>query len=106
MKILEKIFVYIQNIGRKIEDNFPCDKRMHFIIGVIITSFSTSLLYLLNIKNSYNVISTFIILNIIGYGIEYFQRKTKSGNYEIKDYLSVVLGGSVSLIPIIVIFIF
>jgi len=83
----------LNNIMRYPE-KMPCDKRIHFIAGVIIVAFM-----------SLFTISLFIIVPIlilIAWGIEFFQKITKSGQFDNYDAIAVVVGGLVVLMPQIV----
>ena len=63
----------------------PCDKRLHFIIGVVFSfffAFFTS-----------NIVAQLIALIIVGFGIEAYQYFTKSGQVEVLDAIAVILGG-------------
>jgi len=95
---IENLYIVLQGYGRKLENIFPCDKRMHFIIGNII---STILLpFFVKIPNI-GFLLILLILGIVGYGIEFMQRLTKTGTYDLKDFLAVMIGG---ILPIIVVF--
>jgi len=71
---------------------------MHFIIGNII---STILLPFFVKMPYFGFLIIFIILGIIGYGIEFMQKITKTGKYELTDFLAVMIGG---ILPIMVVF--
>ena len=75
---------------RALAKKFPCDKRLHFIIGV---AFASVILCFLSIKL---VCASLIIL---GWGIELFQKITKTGTYDNLDALSVVIGGGFVILP-------
>ena len=66
-------------------EKIPCDKRLHMLIGVVLVSiltiFTTSIL----------VVS--IVLISLAWGIEVYQKLTKSGTYDNYDALAVVIGG-------------
>ena len=76
-KTLNKIIRYPEKI--------PCDKRMHFIVGV----FYTAILTIFTV----NVFIVIPFLVALAWGIEFFQKWTKSGTYDNYDALAVVAGG-------------
>jgi len=76
-KTLNKIIRYPEKI--------PCDKRMHFMVGVVAVAMLT--IFTLSV---WLVIPT---LTILSWGIEYFQKWTKSGTYDNYDALAVMAGG-------------
>jgi len=76
-KKLDKIIRYPEKI--------PCDKRLHMFIGVILVSILT--IFTINVW----VVS--ISLVSLAWGIEIFQKITKSGTYDNYDALVVVVGG-------------
>ena len=76
-------------------EKIPCDKRLHYMIGVIliaITLIATTSIVILS-----------VILVIVAYGIEYIQKWTKSGQFDHHDALAVIIGGITVLSPLIVI---
>ena len=74
-------------------ERIPCDKRIHFLVGSIIAS-----MLVLFIQPAY-VLTIGIILGI---GLEYYQKYTKSGNFEIMDIISTISGFLVVLLPVTV----
>ena len=66
-------------------EKIPCDKRLHMLIGIVLASiltiFTTSIL----------VVS--ITLISLAWGIEFYQKWTKSGTYDNWDAIAVVVGG-------------
>jgi len=76
-KTLNKLIRYPEKI--------PCDKRMHFMIGVVLVSILTTFTLNVWIVNG--------TLLSVAWGIEFFQKITKSGTYDNYDALAVVAGG-------------
>ena len=76
-KILNRIIRYPEKI--------PCDKRLHMLIGVVLVSILTILT-----ANVFIIIPSLITL---AWGIEFYQKFTKSGTYDNWDALAVVIGG-------------
>jgi len=74
---LNKILIYPEKI--------PCDKRMHMLIGVVLVSILT--IFTINVW----VVS--IALITLSWGIEFYQKLTKSGTYDNWDAIAVVAGG-------------
>ena len=66
-------------------EKIPSDKRLHFMIGTILTAFVA-----IFIVNLYIMLG---LLVLVAYGIEYGQKWTKSGYYEHWDAIAVILGG-------------
>jgi len=66
-------------------EKIPCDKRLHMLIGIVLASiltiFTTSIL----------VVS--ITLISLAWGIEFYQKWTKSGTYDNWDAIAVIVGG-------------
>ena len=77
MKTLNKILRYPEKI--------PCDKRLHYMIGTVLTAFVA-----IFTVNLYIMLS---LLVLVAYGIEYGQKWTKSGHFDHWDALAVMLGG-------------
>jgi len=76
-KTLNKIIRY--------PEKMPCDKRLHMIIGVLYISMLT--IFTLNV---FIIIPSLITL---AWGIEFFQKFTKSGTYDNWDAIAVIAGG-------------
>jgi len=74
---LNKILRYSEKI--------PCDKRLHMLIGVVLVSILT--IFTINVW----VVSATLIA--VAWGIEFYQKFTKSGTYDNYDALAVVAGG-------------
>ena len=66
-------------------EKIPCDKRMHFMIGVVAIAVLTIF--------TVNIFMIAPILIVLAWGIEIFQKITKSGTYDNYDALAVVVGG-------------
>jgi len=66
-------------------EKIPCDKRMHMLIGVVLVSILTILT-----TNVFIIIPSLITL---AWGIEFYQKFTKSGTYDNWDAIAVVVGG-------------
>jgi len=77
MKTLNKILRYPEKI--------PCDKRLHMLIGVVLVSILS--VFTINV---FIVLSTLVL---IAWGIEFYQKITKSGTYDNYDAIAVVAGG-------------
>ena len=63
----------------------PCDKRLHFILGVTF-SFIVSII-------TGNIYIETISIVLFGFGIELFQYITKSGKVELLDAVATIIGG-------------
>ena len=66
-------------------EKIPCDKRLHALVGVVlvaILSIFTLTWYII-----------FGILVFVAWGIEFYQKFTKSGTYDNFDAIAVVAGG-------------
>ena len=74
-------------------ERIPCDKRIHFLVGSIIASI------LVLFMQPAHVLAVGIILGI---GLEYYLKYTKSGNFEITDMIATISGFLVVLIPVAV----
>jgi len=66
-------------------EKIPCDKRLHMLIGVVLVSILTIF--------TTNVLVFSIALIVVAWGIEFYQKFTKSGTYDSWDALAVVVGG-------------
>jgi len=66
-------------------EKIPCDKRLHMLIGVVLVSILTIF--------TTNVLVVSITLITLAWGIEVYQKLTKSGAYDNYDALAVVAGG-------------
>ena len=66
-------------------EKIPCDKRMHMLIGVVLVSILTIF--------TINVWIVSIALVSLAWGIEFYQKFTKSGTYDNYDALAVTVGG-------------
>ena len=66
-------------------EKLRCDLRLHMLIGVVLVSILT--IFTLNV---FIVLSTLVL---IAWGIEFYQKLTKSGIYDNCDALAVVAGG-------------
>jgi len=69
----------------RLPEQIPSDKRLHFMIGTVLTAILT--IFTVNV---FIVMPTLITL---AWGIELFQKWTKSGQFDHYDALSVVAGG-------------
>jgi len=78
-KTLNKILRYPEKV--------PCDKRMHMLIGVVLVAILTVF--------TLNVFIVSAILTLVAWGIEYFQKWTKSGQFDHWDAIAVVIGGGI-----------
>jgi len=66
-------------------EKIPCDKRVHFMVGVFYTAMLT--IFTLNVS----IIIPFLVA--LAWGIKFSQKWTKSGTYDNYDALAVVAGG-------------
>jgi len=80
MKIIDKL-----NKILRYPEKIPCDKRLHMLIGVVLVSILTIF--------TINVWIVSIALIAVAWGIEVYQKLTKSGTYDNYDALTVVAGG-------------
>ena len=69
----------------RLPEKIPCDKRLHMLIGVVLVSILTIF--------TTNVLVVSIALISLAWGIELFQKITKSGTYDNYDALAVMVGG-------------
>jgi glycopeptide antibiotics resistance protein len=90
---MKQSVINILNKLMRLPEEVPCDKRMHFIIGTVLMS----LLLTFNV----NVVTSFIITIVVAFGIEIYQKKTKSGKYEILDVITTTIGSLFVLIPFV-----
>jgi len=74
---LNKILRYPEKIS--------CDKRLHMLTGVVLVSILTIF--------TTNVWIVSIALITLAWGIEFYQKLTKSGTYDNYDAIAVVAGG-------------
>ena len=88
----KKLIEFTEKILRSPEA-IPCDKRIHALGG----SFIGMVLMLFHIP----ILMSLIILVIIAWGIEYYQKFTKTGNFDHYDAVAVVIGGLIPIIPVI-----
>ena len=72
----------------------PCDKRLHFLVGAVVAS-----VMVLFIKP----IVVFILGLFISFGIEYYQKLTKSGKFDRYDALATIAGFIVVITPLLAI---
>jgi hypothetical protein len=91
---MKQSIINILNKLMRLPEEVPCDKRMHFIVGTVLMSI------LLTIGS--NIVIATVITVIVAFGIEIYQRITKSGKYEILDAIAVIIGSLFVLIPFIV----
>jgi len=81
----------IYNVNKKINsilrypEKLRCDLRLHMLIGVVLVAILTIF--------TVNVFVIAPILVTASWGIEIFQKITKSGTYDNYDALAVVAGG-------------
>lgn len=69
----------------RLPEKIPADKRLHMLIGVVLVSILTTF-----------TVSMYIVLiplAILAWGIEFYQKFTKSGTYDNWDAIAVVVGG-------------
>jgi len=81
--LLNKILRYPEKI--------PNDKRLHALIGVVLASILLSF--------NINLYSFTVAMFSVAWGIELYQKLTKSGTYDNLDALAVLVGGIFVLIP-------
>ena len=80
MKMIDKL-----NTILRYPEKIPCDKRLHMLIGVVLVSILTIF--------TVNVFVVIFALVLIAWGIEFYQKFTKSGTYDNWDAIAVVAGG-------------
>jgi len=66
-------------------EKLRCDLRLHMLIGVVLVSILTIF--------TVNVFIVILTLILVAWGIEFYQKITKSGTYDNYDSLAVVAGG-------------
>ena len=66
-------------------EKLRCDLRLHMLVGV----FYTAILTIFTV----NVLVVSIALISLAWGIEFYQKFTKSGTYDNWDAVAVVIGG-------------
>jgi len=66
-------------------EKLRCDLRLHMLIGVVLVSILTIF--------TTNVLVVSIALIAVAWGIEFYQKITKSGTYDNWDAVAVVVGG-------------
>jgi len=66
-------------------EKIPCDKRLHMLVGVDLVSILSVF--------TINVLVVIPILELFSWGIEFYQKLTKSGTYDNWDAIAVVIGG-------------
>jgi len=66
-------------------EKLRCDLRLHMLIGVVLVSILTIF--------TINVFIVISILVLVAWGIEFYQKFTKSGTYDNLDAIAVVVGG-------------
>jgi len=72
----------------------PCDKRIHTLGGVFITS----------ILMSFNIhwFIVLLIVTFIAWFIEFYQLATKTGHYDNIDAIFVVIGSILVVLPFVI----
>ena len=66
-------------------EKIPCDKRLHALVGVVLVAIL-----------SIFTLTWYIVLSVlvfVAWGIEFYQKFTKSGTYDNWDAIAVVAGG-------------
>ena len=66
-------------------EKLRCDIRLHILLGVVLVSILTVFTI-----NAFIVISTIVF---VAWGIEFYQKFTKSGTFDNWDAIAVVVGG-------------
>jgi len=77
----------------RLPEKIACDKRLHFLVGVVFTM-------IVMVMSTPFIAS--ILLPIYAWGIEIYQRVTKSGTYDNYDAIAVVLGGVTVMLPYLI----
>jgi len=77
LKQLNKLLRFLEKLR--------CDLRLHMLIGVVVVAILTIF--------TVNVFVIAPILVTVSWGIEFFQKCTKSGTYDNYDALAVMAGG-------------
>ena len=88
MKMIDKL-----NTILRYPEKIPCDKRLHMLIGVVLVSILS--VFTINV---FIVISALVL---VAWGIEFYQKFTKSGTYDNWDAIAVVVGGLIVYISLI-----
>jgi hypothetical protein len=91
--IMKQSIINTLNKLMRLPEIIPCDKRIHFIVGTVLMSI------LLTIGS--NIVVATVITVVVAFGIEIYQKKTKSGKYEILDAIAVIIGSLFVLMPLI-----
>jgi len=68
-------------------ERIPCDKRLHFMLGVVYMAIAC-------VCTDNHIVQVGCMV-AFGYGIEFAQRETGSGKFEHWDALAVIAGGTV-----------
>jgi len=66
-------------------EKLRCDLRLHMLAGVVLVSILSVF--------TINVFIVISILVLVAWGIEFYQKFTKSGTYDNWDAVAVVVGG-------------
>lgn len=78
----------------RLPEKMPCDKRMHFVVGVVFAS----VLVMVGIP----VAMVGLLSVAFAWGIEIYQKVTGSGKFEHGDAIAVVIGAGCVLVPLLV----
>ena len=74
-------------------NKIPKDKLIHTLSGVVFMAIALS---------AVPISIAFIALPIVAWGIEFYQKFTKSGQYDNWDAVAVVIGGVIVALPTII----
>lgn len=77
----------------RLPEKLPCDKRIHIIGGEFLTFITLIGLFIINTNLLIIIYTSTIVLVVVAYGIELYQKYTKSGTYDNNDALAVIIGG-------------
>ncbi len=75
----------------RLPEIIPCDKRMHFMVGTVYATIAILLLPLW---------AFLISVTVVAWGIEFYQKFTKSGTFDNFDAVAVVFGA----VPILIVY--
>ena len=80
-------------MGTRYLEKIPADKRLHANLGTAFSFITVILASFIAVNLIMQVLILAILLVIFAWGIEYYQRFTKSGTFDHWDAIAVMLGG-------------
>lgn len=87
-----------KNFVEKWNNSLQKDKQIHFLIGIIVGS-SVLLTYFIG---TWGYLVSILSIQLVGYGIEFYQSTTKDRHVESLDAYAVVAGGALTLTVIMI----